>query len=158
MKIMQILPFWRTSIRHWLSCLSGCFLLLPASPVTSHRRSEGIPVAGQKWQVFLRLQHNWSALCTWPGENQHECMCAHAHTDIQNMITGKGKCSLQLTSVPPATPGMPPSHCYHCGALQRVELVWLTSSPPVFPDRPFPPLLEGINKPLPSEHPPPPPP
>lgn len=29
------------------------FLLLPASPVTSRRRSEGIPVAGQKW-----LQHN----------------------------------------------------------------------------------------------------
>lgn len=68
-------------LTHRLSCLSGCFLLLlPASPVTSHRRSEGIPVAGQKWQVFLRLQHNWSALCTWPGENQHECMCARAHT------------------------------------------------------------------------------
>lgn len=88
--------------------------------------------------------------------NQHECtcMCARAPKDIQNTITGKGKCCLRLISVPPATPGIPPSHGYHCGVLQKVELVWLTSSPPVFPDQPFPPLLEGINEPLPSEHPP----
>lgn len=38
--------------------------------------------------------------------------------------------------------------------LHKVGLVWLTSSPPVFPDQPFPSLLEGINEPLPSEHPP----
>lgn len=151
MKMRQVLPLWHTGIHHGLSCLSGSFLLLSASPVTSRRRSEGIPVAGQKW-----LQHNWSALCTWPGENQHECTCAcaRAYTAMQNTITGKGKCSLQWTSVPPATPGIPPSPCYHRGALQKVELVWLTSSPPVFPDQPFPPLLKGMNEPLPSEHPP----
>lgn len=76
------------------------------------------------------------------------------HADIQNTITGKGKCSLRLASAPAATAGMPPSHRYHCGALHKVELVWVTSSPPAFPDQPFPSLLEGINEPLPSEHPP----
>lgn len=150
MKMRQVLPLWHTGIHHGLSCLSGSFLLLPASPVTSRRRSEGIPVAGQKW-----LQHNWSALCTWPGENQHECTCAcaRAYTAMQNTITGKGKCSLQWTSVPPATPGIPPSPCYHRGALQKVELVWLTSSPPVFPDQPFPPLLKGMSRFLLNTHP-----
>lgn len=109
MEMRQILPFWHTGVRHWLSCVPGCFLLLPASPVTSHRRSEGIPVAGQKWQAF---QHNWSALCTWPEEintNAHACVHVHPQTckarllERESVASSEAVCRLIHQESLPAT-------------------------------------------------------
>lgn len=129
------------------------FLAVPSSHLLHlwrHRRSEGDPCSWAKMASPSKasVQLICSVHVAWRKLTQ---AYEHTHTDTQNMITGKGKCSLWLTSVLPARN---PSQALL--SLWSSPESWngVTHFTPVFSDQPFPPLLAGINEPLPFEHPP----
>lgn len=114
--------------RFWLA--SSTSLLPPAcvssaltSHVTSHRTSEGIPVAGQTSSDFheasavtSQWQKNWFSRCTWPRNEAEDRKSGQGGEDRQTLsnnrcvhtIIGKGKSSPRTTRLP-ATPGSHPS-------------------------------------------------
>lgn len=123
-RMKQILPLWDTpahvSSSHTfltVSCFCPRHLWHHMWRHTGDPR--GIPVARQTLHDFQRLQLRLVNGIKIRPENKTDWK--HTHT-----ITGKEKWSL-LTR-PPATPGIHSSPLLSCGALQKVELVWL--SPP----------------------------
>lgn len=122
-----------------------------------HRRSEGDPYSWAKMaspskatvQLICSMHVAWRK-STQAYEHTRTPTQTQTHTHTQT-ITGKGKWSLWLTSVLPARN---PSQALL--SLRSSPESWngVTHFTPVFSDQPFPPLLAGINEPLPFEHPP----